>query len=150
MIQNAVICDIDGTIADCEHRRHWVLQKPKRFDKFFEEMIKDTVKPNIRDLIARLSEHNSIIFVTGRPEAYRKTTEEWLRAHGLHYMQGYTKLLMRPDDSFESDVLIKHTIYNRDIKPFYNVKFVLDDRTCVVNMWRELGLECWQVANGDF
>ena len=32
----------------------------------------------------------------------------------------------------------------------YNVKFVLDDRNRVVEMWRSLGLTCLQVADGDF
>jgi hypothetical protein len=30
------------------------------------------------------------------------------------------------------------------------VRLVLDDRNSVVKMWRSLGLECWQVAEGDF
>ncbi|WP_441347838.1 phosphatase domain-containing protein, partial [Staphylococcus aureus] len=25
-----------------------------------------------------------------------------------------------------------------------------DDRTQVVEMWRRIGVECWQVASGDF
>lgn len=147
---DAVICDIDGTLADCEHRRHWVLNKPRRFDKFFEEMAADTVKLNVRNLIRNLSKSYAVILVTGRPEIYRIVTEKWLATHDLNHMQGYVKLLMRPDDYFGSDVLLKNNIYHEVIKPIYDVKLVIDDRTCVVNMWRELGLECWQVANGDF
>ncbi|WP_444533355.1 phosphatase domain-containing protein [Vibrio parahaemolyticus] len=26
----------------------------------------------------------------------------------------------------------------------------MDDRTQVVEMWRRIGVECWQVASGDF
>ena len=33
---------------------------------------------------------------------------------------------------------------------FFDVKFVLDDRDQVVEMWRDMGLPCFQVAPGDF
>ena len=29
-----VICDIDGTVADCSHRLHWIQSKPKNWKAF--------------------------------------------------------------------------------------------------------------------
>ena len=38
-----------------------------------------------------------------------------------------------------------------DVPPKPNILFVMDDRDQVVSMWRnELGLTCFQVAEGDF
>ena len=36
------------------------------------------------------------------------------------------------------------------IKDKYRVLFVLDDRNQVVDMWRDIGLTCLQVADGNF
>jgi len=57
---------------------------------------------------------------------------------------------MRKDNDFRPDEEIKKEIYNNFIKDDYNIFFVLDDRTKVVNMWRSLGLTCLQVADGNF
>lgn len=48
------------------------------------------------------------------------------------------------------DVVIKRELFDRYIRDNYQVLFVLDDRNQVVDMWRELGLKCLQVAPGDF
>ena len=53
------------------------------------------------------------------------------------------------DDS-RKDSIVKQEIYEMCIKDKYNVLFVLDDRDQVVNMWREQGLKCLQVAEGNF
>ena len=57
---------------------------------------------------------------------------------------------MRPEGNNEKDSIIKKRIYEDHIKGKFNVEFVLDDRNQVVEMWRELGLTCLQVAEGDF
>jgi hypothetical protein len=89
-----------------------------------------------------------ILLVTGRPEKYRRTTEKWLKER-IHLWHQYT-LFMRPDNDNTPDEILKKKIYTEQIRPFYDVQLVLDDRTKVVKMWRSLGLECWQVAEGDF
>ena len=45
---------------------------------------------------------------------------------------------------------MKEEIYQQHIAGQYNVKFVLDDRQQVVDMWRSLGLTVFQVDEGDF
>ena len=41
-------------------------------------------------------------------------------------------------------------IFENDIRPYYNIDYVLDDRNQVVEMWRSIGLTCLQVAEGNF
>ncbi|WP_457852111.1 phosphatase domain-containing protein [Mycolicibacterium conceptionense] len=36
------------------------------------------------------------------------------------------------------------------MSPRYTVAGIFDDRNRVVDMWRRLGLACFQVAEGDF
>ena len=59
-------------------------------------------------------------------------------------------LLMRPADVYNRDDEIKYQIYHDFIKDEYEVLFVLDDRNQVVDMWRDIGLTCLQVADGNF
>ena len=59
-------------------------------------------------------------------------------------------LFMRPADVYNRDDEIKYQIYHDFIKDEYEVLFVLDDRNQVVDMWRDIGLTCLQVADGNF
>lgn len=38
----------------------------------------------------------------------------------------------------------------KNIKDKYDVLFAIDDRSSVVDMWRDLGLVCLQCAEGAF
>jgi hypothetical protein len=48
------------------------------------------------------------------------------------------------------DAIMKEELYRQHIEGKYNIKFVLDDRQQVVDMWRGLGLTVFQVDEGDF
>ena len=57
---------------------------------------------------------------------------------------------MRPSGNYKRDDITKAMLYRYEIKPYYDIKFVLDDRDQVVKKWREIGLSCFQVRPGDF
>jgi hypothetical protein len=46
--------------------------------------------------------------------------------------------------------MMKEQLYRQHMEGKYNIKFVLDDRQLVVDMWRGLGLTVFQVDEGDF
>lgn len=150
MKTNAVIFDLDGTLCNCSHRRHFVESNPKDWDAFYESISQDEVNENVAYVSALYQRiHHKILFVTGRPERYRKETCDWLER--MMDLDTYDyKLFMRPDGDHQPDHELKKKIYQEIIEPRYNVSLVLDDRDSVVKMWRSLGLECWQVAQGDF
>ena len=50
-MHKAVIFDIDGTLADSQHRLQYLEQQPKQWDKFFSESIKDKYIPLILGVI---------------------------------------------------------------------------------------------------
>ncbi len=143
----AIICDIDGTIANLEHRRHHVVNKPKDWDAFYSEMHNDEVFKHISELLDLYnSQDYYIILVSGRPAKYRRETEQWLKEHNVVF----DLLLMRGFNDKRDDTIVKEEIYDRYIAPFFNIRLVLDDRDRVVQMWRNKGLYCLQVAPGDF
>ena len=144
---NAVIFDVDGTLADCEHRRHFVSGKKKDFDAFYDAMAHDPVNEIVRGLCNMYYLNTwHIIICTGRPESYRETTESWLKQYGILYHE----LKMRPDERrHDPDYEIKQDMLD-EIRLVRPVMLAVDDRNQVVSMWRRNGIPCFQVADGDF
>lgn len=146
-LKDAIIVDIDGTIANINHRRKYVESKPKDWDKFFSLMYKDKPNETVIDIIKKYKRTGEkIILCTGRMSMYEVETDNWLKKMGVHY----DELFMRENGDFRADDIVKKEIYQNVIEDYYNVVLVLDDRNRVVKMWRELGLTCFQVAEGDF
>lgn len=137
MKPRAWIVDIDGTFAHMEGRG------PYQLDRVGTDRIDET--------IARLVDtiHNAgaeIIFMSGREDYCRPDTEEWLRRHNVVYAQ----LLMRASDDKRADYLVKADLFDEHVRHHWYIEGVLDDRNQVVDMWRSMGLQCLQVAPGDF
>lgn len=133
----AVIVDIDGTLA------HMTDRSPYDWSRVGE----DEVDKMILRLINTLFLNNlEIIVISGRDEVCRQETIKWLRDNGV----SFNKLFMRANLDSRKDNVVKREIFEREIKPNYQIEFVLDDRNQVVEMWRSLGLKCLQVEDGDF
>ena len=143
----AVIFDVDGTLANVDHRRHFVEGKKKNFDAFYDAMNGDTVREEIRDLCNLHFENGYyVIICTGRPELYAGVTERWLNYSGICF----DELMCRPDSRRnEPDYIVKQDMLN-DILKTHEVILAVDDRQQVVDMWRRNGITCLQCADGDF
>ena len=172
-----VIFDIDGTLADIEHRRHFVEGKKKDFDSFNAAMVNDTPNAPIVDLmwmcLGRF-DLTQVIFCTGRMEQYREVTRNFLlddceveeflslvmdkHRHKPKYRRMVEDtldvfLMMRPDERrHDPDHQIKQEMLDEILKTVdkSNILYAVDDRQRVVDMWRSNGLTCLQVAEGNF
>ncbi len=140
----AIIVDIDGTLANISHRRH--LAENKDWGMFFKNMNTDTVNPWCNQIIKRFKKDHHILLVTGRGEEYEVATKLWLRKWGVSYDQ----IFFRPKKDNRNDSIIKKEIYDNEIKDLYDVTFAIDDRQRIVDMWRSIGITCLQCAKGDF
>lgn len=140
MLKKCIIVDIDGTVA---------LRNPT-FDRSpFDYSLVRTDLPNqeVVDIIRSLWESGyKIVFVSGRSDECFNDTFKWL----THFCPPFVKLLMRKKGDDRPDYVVKREIYDKHIKFDYDVVAVFDDRNSVVEMWRQLGLTCFQVAEGDF
>jgi predicted kinase len=144
-----IICDIDGTVAIPKHR------------DVYNTAECGTDEPNtpVIEIIQKLQqdgEHPSqpgitVIFMSGREDQFRPQTMEWLIYHGLlEECHGDGHLHMRATGDHRNDGIVKRELFEQHIAGKYNVLCVFDDRNRVVKVWRELGLCCMQVADGDF
>lgn len=136
----SIIVDIDGTIADNQHRQSVLEFSPKNWDTFFSECVNDLPIEPIVGIIQILSSYHSILFVTGRNEKYRIITEAWLHKHEIPFEELY----MRPNGDYRCDHEMKEFLLINEIRKQYNPKLAIDDRQSVVDMWRRNGLICLQ------
>jgi hypothetical protein len=151
-MKKVIVFDIDGTLANIEHRKHHVAKVPGRkphWAAFNREMVNDTPHEDIVWLFREFADNPDVIVViaSGRGEEDREKTQTWLDTHGIYYV----KLYMRPAKDSRQDSIIKREILDQIVTDFGTKPFmVFDDRNQVVDMWRENGIRCLQVAPGAF
>lgn len=133
MKPTAIMVDIDGTLAHMKNR------SPYDYSKVMSDTLDDVVADITR-------KYKIVVVMSGRPESCREDTENWLRKHAIRF----DKLFMRTTGDNRKDSIVKLELYKQYVEPNYNIFFVLDDRNQVVEMWREQGLKCLQVADGNF
>lgn len=151
----AIICDLDGTLA----LRGNVDNPRTPFD--YERVNEDYCDPRLSHLIKTLINDTEykVFFVSGRENignCYEKT-KQWLSNNIIEQCwynfgipQDNWALILRNENDKRPDDIVKKEIYETNIKPWYNVVAVFDDRNKVVDMWRKEGLLCCQVYEGDF
>lgn len=147
------IFDLDGTLANCQHRLHHIQKTPKDWDAFYRDCINDTPMHGVVSIMNRLALHSDIRVWTGRSDMVRAETEEWLRKHTfLKNTVDMSKVLrMRVHGDHTEDVDLKRSwLLRMGDRERENVAGVFEDRSRVAAMWRANGLMCFQVAEGDF
>ena len=167
MNKNTIIFDLDGTLANIDARRAKSLSNDKMdWDVFFDPENIQLDEPNLPVIkMAQLFAEDGfkIIIFSGRNDRSFFATKDWLKVNDVPH----DLLVMRPDkfqkDSwpiadgnpatkamrFMPDEILKKEM----LDTFANIEdvfLVVDDRNKVVKMWRDLGLNTFQVAPGDF
>ena len=142
-----VVFDIDGTLANITHRLHYIKTKPKNWKAFQNKVSEDApILPTIHLLGLLDNAGCRIVLASGRNEEARADTEAWLEQHGVIY----ERLYMRSLNDYRDDSIIKKEILDEMRQDGYDPYMVFDDRKRVVDMWRENGIQTYQVAEGDF
>lgn len=152
-LQNVVVCDIDGTIANIKHRLKYAKGEDKNWKTFFSLVHLDVPRFEVARLVIDSLKKNDakLIFVSARPETIRPETEKWLKENILAHpeiAERYLCLLMRKQNDKRDDTEVKNDIYKKYLSA-QRVVEVFDDRPKVIRMWRELGLNVTDVGNGE-
>ena len=87
-----------------------------------------------------------VVFLTGRGSQSYSVTRNWLNKYGF----GCCALFMRKDKDHRADSVVKSELLDKVARSYDEPDLILDDRNSVVDMWRERGYRCIQVAEGDF
>ena len=142
----AIICDLDGTLADCEHRVHHIKQDKPDWEAFHQDCGRDKVIEPIAHLV-RMYDHYGfhVIICTGRMFKSFEKTRSWLDFNVIPFH----RIHMRPNDDFRHDYELKQSMLD-EIQERYEIFVILEDRDRVVQMYRDNGLACLQVADGAY
>ena len=140
IMKKIVICDIDGTIANNDHRQHY-LEGKKDWEGFFSELIND--EPIISIINKVNDEYNrgkDIFFLTGRPERYRYNTTLWLKK----YFNFELKIFMRKNKDHRNKLIVKREIFefNFDVRDIFLI-FENDDE--LIQLWESFNLNTFRV-----
>ena len=174
-MKNTIIFDLDGTLANIDARRLKAGSstgdkpdfKKMDWDVFFDPVNVLTLDtPNVPVIkMAQLFKADGfkIVIFSGRNDRSFDATTQWLNDNDVPF----DLLVMRPDKfkdkswpiadgnpataamRFMPDEILKKEMLDTFVN-IDDVFLVVDDRQKVVDMWRDLGLNTFQVAPGDF
>ena len=166
-----IIFDVDGTLMNVEKRVEYAKKHKKDTDRVMDwDIFLDPMvmlgfdRPNIdvcntakslestrvweinSNDISNDSFINNIIITSARNERHRDVTVKQLKLAGVKYDSMY----LRDDGDMRPDDIVKEELLGKIRADGYNPTIAFDDRNQVVNKWRELGINCYQVRSGDF
>jgi phosphoglycolate phosphatase-like HAD superfamily hydrolase len=166
-----IIFDVDGTLMNVEKRVSYAKKHKKDTDRVMDwDIFLDPMvmlgfdRPNIdvcntakslestrvweinSNDISNDSFINNIIITSARNERHRDVTVKQLKLAGVKYDSMY----LRDDGDMRPDDIVKEELLGKIRADGYNPTIAFDDRNQVVNKWRELGINCYQVRSGDF
>lgn len=149
-LQDCIIVDIDGTIANNRQNRSW---------NDYETVYNDEVKHEVLEIIEATvagNHVNKVFIFSGRENignCYNETLR-WLEDKVFpkypHIANAFVCLELRNYKDYRKDAIVKKEMFDKFIDGKFNIKCVFDDRNQVVEMWRGLGVLVMQVADGDF
>ena len=167
-MKNTVIFDLDGTLANIDSRKELSIGDDDKmdWDTFFNPKMISLDDPN--DPVIKMAQlfktdGFKIVIFSGRNDRSFFATKKWLKTNKVPF----DLLVMRPDkfksDSwpiadgnpvtpdmrFMPDEILKKKMLDTFVDKD-DVFLTVDDRQKVVDMWRDNGLTCFQVAPGDF
>jgi phosphoglycolate phosphatase-like HAD superfamily hydrolase len=143
-----VIWDLDGTLSDDRARAHFVeveQGKTRDWRSYFDAIGEDPpIAASMEVLRAMHAAGNRIVFLTGRPEHTRRTTERWLKANGL---TGYDRLVMRPPRDFRPSGAFKVDEVAK-LRREYELVCAFEDRIDVADALRGAGVPVFLYGAG--
>lgn len=143
-----VLFDIDGTLANIEHRRPFLDGNRPDWKRFNDAMGDDTPNEPVVSLYQTLwrDPEYELILVTGRNEKFREITEQWFFWNDIPVGE----MFMRKDNDSRADHIVKQEILEHLLAMGKNIALTVDDRQQVVDMWRRNGITCLQCDVGNF
>ncbi len=171
------VIDIDNTIADNEHRCHFIHGDKPDWDAFFLACEEDKpISDNIKSIKEATKNSEYVVFLTGRSEICYHQTERWLEKH---YYKGEdnplpkrgefprnNSIYMRGSKDYSQDYELKPAMlyeYMEHLQTLMRYKYIkpgaiftiiidaiYDDKDSVISEFRKLGYNVVDVKSEEF
>lgn len=157
-----IVFDIDGVLADCSHRLHYIQGDNKDYDKFYsdEKILKDKALGSgfilFRSILYLLEDINTpsrlrnreeirIALITARNKRCTKATVDWFLDNMKKFQKDRFKcnLFMRPEKDWRPAYQVKESLIEEYIG-FENILFAFDDDDQVNEMYKKHGVTCYK------
>jgi len=143
-MRDAVIFDIDGTLADVNEFLHHLVHRPdspRDWEGFHRAVGKAKVKLDVFYMLKLYNVRNiTVILLTSRNEEWRAETAKWLKKKHIPY----DVLMMRSKVDDRSAPEFKEDRFKKIMQEF-NIVQVFDDHPGVCGVAEELGIPVTKV-----
>lgn len=148
------IFDLDGTLALIEHRRHMLDADDRdKWRRFYAACDKDEPNSPVILVMECLRRFADVWIFSGRSDEVRDKTVAWLAQHTSFTtwdLEGALLTMRQAGDYTPDDELKRQWLDGMLVDDRRRLVAVFDDRDRVVQMWRDAGVTCFQVAPGEF
>lgn len=128
--------DIDGVLANHEHRKHFVSGPIKDWTAYSAAAKRDEPITAMVAVVRSLAAQHKIVYVTGRSESCREPTLAWLSQNELPAGELY----MRAADETEGSDVSKARTIARVLSDGWKPLAAFDDRADVLAVWQDAGV----------
>lgn len=142
-----IVVDLDGTLANIDHRVHYVRSEKPDWDAFHRACVDDAPNKWCVKLINELARAYEVrlVIVSARSKMVEVETRDWLNNHLPAFATGDVELFMlREEGDHTEDVELKMRWLKDVAGGPAAVLFAVDDRQKVVDAWRAAGVTCLQ------
>lgn len=140
-----VIFDLDGTLALDGHRQHHLHRRPRDWDAYHRACGGDRLCEAVAQvLLTHLARGHVVEIWTGRSEAVRDLTDDWMRRCCIP--PGLVARMRPAGDERDTAALKRAWLREVRVVGRPEPDLVYEDMSSVVAMWREEGIPCFQVA----
>jgi len=143
------VFDLDGVLANADHRQHLLTPKPgqrKNWKRFFEKAGEDLLIEEVAALTVLLDDSLQRVLLTARPTTIRDLTVDWLGRHSIRW----DLLVMRRDGDYSPSPDAKRHAVEQLRDHGFQLLLAFDDDRRNVDMFHEAGVPCIYIHSGYY
>jgi hypothetical protein len=140
------VFDIDGVLADCADRQHFITNGRRDWDAFFAACGDDPLLGDVAQLLHLLDGDLAVILLTGRPIRVQAETLRWLERHDLRW----DVLIMRDFGDYSAAREFKRWTVEELRRYGFELRLAFEDDRRNLEMFREEGVHCVYIHSGYY
>lgn len=141
--KNVALCDLDGTLANTQNRRHLdpLKNSSSSWSQYAQACLTDMPITTTLELVKLYYPDYLIFLISGRDDSSYDQTQAWLRLYGV----SYDRLTLRAQGDERSNVDIKTAYALSVIQEGFNPVVLIDDLQDVCEAVAAVGVPTLQV-----